>query len=187
MMHTLTEPEYREAILRRRILMTVKYPAIVRMFPKGTSDGLVADLVRLIRPETLAAINTQTDYNQWVERTIENPCWKACIKGVDVEPIRWAHVGKIVNIAIYDVLDCHQLIRETDRLRLWPWLHVPIDSVVQKHCKKLEPSFAIRKPLIRMTKEDYRDIQERMRDVADKQNVPPIWFEAVWSAERGME
>jgi len=35
-----------------------------------------------------------------------------------------------------------------------------------------------------MTKEEYRRIQLAIRSIADEQGVPPIWFEAAWSAER---
>jgi hypothetical protein len=182
----MTPQKHREAIIRRKIKFGVKYPAIIWMFPKGATDTLIEELIQRVRPEVLANLQTQKDYEQWFEQTIQDPCWSFCVKG-DVEAVRWGHIGKLINMAVYDILDRHQLTNEADRQRLWPWLHVPIDSIVQDYCKKLDPSFEKRKVLKGMTRDEYYDIQAGIRKAAKDIGEDPIWFEAVWSAERVME
>ena len=44
----MTPQEHREAIIRRKIKFAVKYPAIIWMFPKGTTDRLIEELVQRV-------------------------------------------------------------------------------------------------------------------------------------------
>jgi hypothetical protein len=69
-----------------------------------------------------------------------------------------------------------------DRQRPRPYLHVPVDPAVTYHLLKLEPTFPGVWILKGMTKDQYVSVQEAARRLAQQHGVPPIWFEAAWSA-----
>jgi hypothetical protein len=50
------------------------------------------------------------------------------------------------------------------------------------HVTAIDSAFPRIKRLKGMTKKSYLEIQRFVRDVAEKNQVPPIWFEAAWTA-----
>jgi hypothetical protein len=158
------------------------YPAIARLFRKGVHDTLEHLLLGKVQPEMLARLQTRADYEKWVEDTVEDPCW-AVVSRWPCESIRWAHIAKVLNILAYEVLANRELTAEADWQRLQSWLHVPVDRLVMRHLKGIDTRFNMRSVLKGMTKVEYQQIQAAIQKLALEQGVPPIWFEAAWTAE----
>jgi hypothetical protein len=62
------------------------------------------------------------------------------------------------------------------------FLHVPLDENVLIHLEKLDPRLPKLLWLKRMTKDQYLEIQDGARRHAESHGVPPIWYEAAWTA-----
>jgi hypothetical protein len=182
-MQPLSKQEHRDALVRRRIRFILKYPAIARLFKKGSQDELETRLLEKLNPARLAKLRSRTDYERWLERTVEDPCWHACSRW-SCDAVRWAHVAKVVNIIVYELLANRELTEEADWHRLRPWLHVPIDLIVGRHLHEMDAKLKLRRVLKGMSKEEYRYLQTAIRRIADQYQLPPIWFEAVWSEDR---
>ena len=108
---------------------------------------------------------------------------KSAVSRWPYESSRWAHIAKTLNIRVYEMLTNRELTAESDWQRLRPWLHVPIDRIVLRHLKRINKRFTMRTVLKGMTKADCRRIQRAIQEKAAKREVPPIWFEAAWTAQ----
>jgi len=118
-MPTLTEKEHREALIRRRIRTVVEYPAIGRLFRKHMNVRVERELFRLVQPSLLAGFLMQADYENWLKQTVEDRCWEGCARW-PVKEIRWAHIAKILNIVVYEILANRELTTEADWQRFRP-------------------------------------------------------------------
>ena len=108
-------------------------------------------------------------------------CWQAYSRnGLDDD--RWGYFAKLVNIIVYEITANRELLAENDWRRLQPFLHVPIDSTVTYQLLKLDPVFPVVWTLRGMTKGQYLAVQDAVRVLALRHGIPPIWFEAAWSA-----
>lgn len=83
---------------------------------------------------------------------------------------------------VYELIANRELFREADWERLRQFLHIPVDARVISHLSTLEPSFPGVGVLKGMTKDQYLGVQDAARRLAYRHRVPPIWFEAAWSA-----
>ena len=176
-----TQEQHREALIRRRIKFVVEKGAIARLFKRGTHAALQEELARRIRPEELSRIQTRDEYDFWLLSTVESSCWDSYSRnGLDED--RWAYFAKLVNIVVYEIVANRELFSETDWQRLRPFLHIPVDVTVTYHLSKLDPSFPGVWVLKGMTKDQYLGVQDAARRLAHGHEVPPIWFEAAWSA-----
>lgn len=90
--------------------------------------------------------------------------------------------AKLLNIVIYEVISNRELFSDVDWTRLRSFLHIPVDSTVTLHLSSLDPTFPRITRLKGMTKREYLDVQNATRRLAEVHGVPPIWFEAAWSA-----
>jgi hypothetical protein len=180
-MAVFTQDEHREALIRRRVKFVVEKGAMARLFKAGTHAALQEELARRIRPEELARIQTRDEYDSWLLATVESPCWEPYSRNGMVND-RWAYFAKLVNIVVYEVVANRELFSEPDWQRLRPFLHIPVDAAVTYHLSKLEPTFPGIWLLKGMTKDQYGSVQEAARRLAQQHGVPPIWFEAAWSA-----
>ncbi len=180
-MAVFTEEQHREALIRRRIKFVVEKGAMARLFKGGTNADLQDELFRRIRAAELSRVQTREEYDAWLLSTVESSCWESYSRnGLDDD--RWAYFAKLVNIMVYEIVANRELFSEEDWQRLRPFLHIPVDVTVTYHLSKLEPSFPGVWVLKGMTKDQYLRVQEATRRVADRHGVPPIWFEAAWSA-----
>jgi hypothetical protein len=177
----LTEKEYHSALIRRRIRFIVYFPALVRLFKAGTHHILENALFKRSSPSEFVHIKTQEHYDHWLEKAAEDSCWAACTKD-EIEQVRWGLFAKVINIIVYEIVSQRELCSESDWQRLRSFLHVPIDSIVIDHLRQIDPQFQARTKLKGMTKDEYWHIQNVIRVMARVNDVPPIWFEAAWSA-----
>ncbi len=180
-MAIFTAEEHRDALIRRRIKFVVEKGAMARLFKAGTHAALQDEVFRRIVPSELARIQTRDDYDKWLLTTVESPCWKLHSRN-GLEEDRWAYFAKLVNIVVYEILANRELFSEANWHRLRPFLHIPIDATITFHLSKVDPDFPGTKLLKGMTKEEYLRVQAAVRNLADRHQVPPIWFEAAWSA-----
>jgi hypothetical protein len=182
--NALTEKERQAALLRRRVEFVIKYPALVRLIPKGQHARLATALCARLQPAVLAGLQSQTDYDAWLTRVVEEPCWGGCTRG-RVEDSRWSLIAKLINIIVYEIVVNRELITEEKAaMRLWPWLHLPLDRIVLRHLQGLCGDFPKRAVFKRMTKAEYQAMQRAARALAQEAGNPPIWYEAAWSMER---
>jgi hypothetical protein len=173
--------QHRDALIRRRIKFVVEKGAMARLFRAGTHSELQEELFRCLRPSDLAKIGTRPEYDEWLTRTVELTCWEKFSRN-GIADDRWGYFAKLINIVVYEIVANRELFAEEDWLRIRPFLHIPIDWNVTYHLNQVDPSFPVVAILKGMTKEDYWDVQTSVRHLADKHSLPPIWFEAAWSA-----
>jgi hypothetical protein len=180
-MNIFEQKRHREALVRRRIKFVVEKGAMARLFKGGTHTALRDELFRHVAPASLSALRTRDEYDAWLVETVELDCWQAYSRnGLDDD--RWGYFAKLVNIVVYEIAANRELLAEEDWTRLRPFLHVPIDSTVTYQLSKLDPAFPAVWTLKRMTKTQYLTVQDAVRALASRHGVPPIWFEAAWSA-----
>lgn len=159
----------------------VEKGAMARLFQAGTHTALQEELFRRIVPANLARVQTRDGYDKWFFDTVESSCWKSYSRN-GLAADRWAYFAKLVNIVVYEILANRELFSEADWRRLRPFLHVPIDATITYHLSKLDPDFPGVWVLRGMTKTQYVHVQAAVRGLAGRHGVPPIWFEAAWSA-----
>jgi hypothetical protein len=180
-MKVFSPEQHREALIRRRIKFVVEKGAMARLFKGGTHAALQEELARRIRPEELSRIRTREEYDSWLFATAESACWEPYSQnGLDKD--RWAYFAKLINIVVYEVVANRELFSETDWQRLRPFLHIPVDASITYHLSQLEPNFPVVWVLKGMTKDQYVSVQDAVRRLSREHGVPPIWFEAAWSA-----
>ena len=179
-MRILSERKHKEALVRRRIKFVVEKGAMARLFKAGSHSSLQDKLYEMIKPSALAAIRDRKEYDSWLIRIVEADRWAKHSRNGLVED-RWAYFAKLINIVIYEIVSNRELFAEADWERLRPNLHIPIDSTVMDHLSEIDPNFPVIWTLKGMTKKDYLCIQQAVRMLAKKHDVPPIWFEAIWS------
>ena len=180
-MAIFTEEEHRDALIRRRIKFVVEKGAMARLFRAGTHGALQEELFCHIVPEELARIQTRDEYDKWLFDTVESSCWEPYSRN-GLAKDRWAYFAKLVNIVVYEILANRELFSEPDWQRLRPFLHVPIDATITYHLSEADPDFPGVWVLKGMTKAQYMRVQAAVRELGDRHGVPPIWFEAAWSA-----
>ncbi len=112
---------------------------------------------------------------------VERDTWELFSKnGIDQD--RWGYFAKLVNIIIYEIISNRELFDEKDWVRLRPFLHVPLDWNVTYHLSQITDKIPSLEVLKGMGKEKYLIIQKSIRELAEQYEVPPIWFEAAYSA-----
>ncbi len=176
-----TEEDHRNALIRRRIKLVVEKGAMARLFQAGTHGALKEELFRHIVPQELARIQTREQYDRWFFDIVESSCWEPYSRNRLTED-RWAYFAKLVNIVVYEILANRELFSEGDWLRLRPFLQVPIDKTITSHLSKVASEFPRVRMLKGMTRAQYMGVQAAVRELGDRHGVPPIWFEAAWSA-----
>lgn len=180
-MQPFSAEKHREALVRRRIKFVVEKGAMARLFQGGTHGALQEELFRRIIPTKLASLHTREHYDRWLIDTVELPCWGQYSRN-GLQNDRWAYFAKLINIVVYEIVSNRELFDEADWQRLRPNLHIPIDATVTYHLSQVDPGFPSVWVLKGMTKDQYLRIQEAVRRLAERYGVPPIWFEAAWSA-----
>jgi hypothetical protein len=180
-MNTFTVQQRQAALVRRRIKFVVEKGAMARLFKAGTHADLQEELFRLLQPQTLVGLKTAEEFNDWLLRTVELSCWgKYSRNGLKID--RWAYFAKLINIVIYEIAANRELLSDAEWERLRVFLHIPIDENVLLYLERLDPSFPKVLSLKGMTKQDYLAIQSAARTLARRHGVPPIWYEAAWTA-----
>ena len=172
---------HREALVRRRIKFVVEKGAMARLFKRGTHTGLQQELFRRVVPARLSALRARDEYDAWLINTVELECWQAYSRN-GLKDDRWGYFAKLLNIIVYEITANRELLAEGDWRRLQPFLHLPIDSTVTYQMSRLDPKFPSVWTLKGMTKGHYLAVQDAARALAVRHGVPPIWFEAAWSA-----
>lgn len=180
-MAILTDKQHRDALMRRRIKFVVEKGAMARLFRARTHRDLQDELVRSVDVSELAVIQTLAEYDSWLVSKIESARWKRFSRH-GLANDRWAYFAKLLNIVIYEVISNRELLSEVDWIRLRSFLHIPVDSTVTLHLSGLDPTFPRVTRLKGMTKKEYLEVQNATRRLAEVHGVPPIWFEAAWSA-----
>lgn len=154
---------------------------MARLFRKRFNAALQEELFRRVKPVDLARIQTIEEYDDWLIKTVELDCWRDYSKnGLEID--RWAYFAKLINIVVYEIVSNREIFSEGDWERIRPFLHIPVDSTVTKYISRIDRTFQRIRILKGMTKEKYWDVQRGVRKVADVCGLPPIWFEAAWSA-----
>ena len=176
-----TDIQHRDALIRRRIKFVVEKGAMARLFRARTHRDLQDELVRSVDVSQLAVIQTRDEYDSWLVSKIESTRWKRFSRH-GLANDRWAYFAKLLNIVIYEVISNRELFSDVDWTRLRSFLHIPVDSTVTLHLSSLEPTFPRVTRLKGMTKREYLEVQNATRRLAEVHGVPPIWFEAAWSA-----
>ncbi len=177
----LTKKQHTDAMLRRRIKFVAEKGAMARLFRAGTSQELQKQVFRTLKPRKLASLATRDAYDRWLIRTIQSNCWRRFSRN-GLSSDRWAYFAKLLNIVIYEIVSNRELFFDSDWRRIQHFLHIPIDSSVIDHVTEIDPRFPTIKLLKGLTKKSYLDIQDFIRRVAAENKVPPIWFEAAWTA-----
>jgi hypothetical protein len=177
----LSRRQHTDAMLRRRIKFVAEKGAMARLFRVDTSQQLQKQVFRCLKPRRLASLRTRDAYDKWLLRTIESNRWKRFCRN-RLSSDRWAYVAKLLNIVIYEIVSNRELFSDTDWRRIQHFLHIPIDSSVIEYVTAIDANFPRIKRLKGMTKRSYLEIQRFVREVAAKNAVPPIWFEAAWTA-----
>lgn len=180
-MKTFSRTEHRNALLRRRIKFVVEKGAMARLFRAGRHADLQDTLFRRLKPSRLARLRTQQQYDGWLNRIVQHRCWAPYSRN-GLEKDRWAYFAKLINILVYEIIANRELVPERDYARLRRFLHVPIDATVLKHLSIVDSTFYVPYALKGMKGRQYRQIQSSIRRLAHVKRVPPIWFEAAWSA-----
>jgi len=180
-MTVFTEQQHRDALIRRRIKFVVEKGAMARLFKGSSNSALQEELFRCIKPAELSRIQTHDEYDAWLISTIESPCWEPYSRN-SLDDDRWAYFAKVINIVVYEIVANRELFSEADWQRLRPFLHIPVDMTVTDHLSRLEPTFPGVWVLKGMTKDQYMCAQDAARRLGREHGVPPIWFEAAWSA-----
>jgi len=168
-------------MLRRRIKFVAEKGAMARLFKADTSQQLQKEVFRRLKPPRLAALATRDHYDRWLLRTIESNRWQRFARN-GLASDRWAYFAKLLNIIIYEIVSNRELFSDHDWKRIRYFLHVPVDSSVVHHITEIDPGFPRIARLKGMTKARYLDIQNFIRDLAQKKRLPPIWFEAAWTS-----
>lgn len=180
-MKPFTPEQHRDSLIRRRIKFVVEKGAMARLFKGGSSFGLQEELFSCLQPSKIAKINTKDEYDSWLLEVVERDTWDPFSKnGIDQD--RWGYFAKLVNIIIYEIISNRELFDEKDWLRLRPFLHVPLDWNVTYHLNQITDKIPSLEVLKGMSKEKYLMIQKSIRELAEQYEVPPIWFEAAYSA-----
>lgn len=180
-MHPFSREQHHNSLIRRRIKFVVEKGAMARLFKKGSNLGLQEDLFSRIRPTELATIKTQQEYDDWLIFLVEQDCWSRFSRN-GIEQDRWGYFAKLINIIIYEIISNRELFAEGDWLRLRPLLHVPLDWTVTYHLNQIDSEIPALAMLKGMSKETYLTVQKLIRELAIKCSLPPIWFEAAYSA-----
>jgi hypothetical protein len=176
-----TAEQHREALLSRRIKFVVEKGAMARLFRAGTNAALQKELFRLLRPSEIAKLQRREAYDEWLIKTVELPGWEHYSRN-GLRSDRWAYFAKLMNIVVYEIVANRELFSESDWQRVRPFLHLPIDLNVSIELERLDPGFPKILWLKGMTKNQYLQVQACARSLAEAHDVPPIWFEAAWSA-----
>ena len=180
-MKTFSRSQHRDALIRRRIKFVVEKGAMARLFCAGHHEALQDELFRRLRPSRLTRIRTQRQYDSWLNRLVRLHSWARYSRN-GLAADRWAYFAKLVNIVVYEIVTNRELVSEHDWKRLREFLHVPIDATVLNHLSELDQGFQAPFTLKGMRSSDYRRVQAAVRKLASAKRVPPIWFEAAWSA-----
>jgi len=135
----------------------------------------------LRQPSAITECRTRDSYDEWLIKIIELPCWEPYSRN-GVENDRWGYFAKVVNIVCYEIVANRELCSESDWERIRPFLHLPIDERVLIELERLDANVPKILWLKGMTKAQYFRVQAAARRLADAHGVPPIWFEAAWSA-----
>jgi hypothetical protein len=176
----LSKKQHADAMLRRRIKFVAEKGAMARLFRAGTSQALQKELFRRLKPRNLASLTTRDAYDKWLFRTIESNCWRRFANQLSSD--RWAYFAKLLNIIIYEIVSNRELFSDDDWQRIRHFLHIPIDSSVVDHITEIDSDFPPTTRLKGMKKAMYLEIQKFTRRLAAEKGVPPIWFEAAWTA-----
>ena len=180
-MKPFTPEQHREALIRRRVKFVVEKGAMARLFKGGTHSALQEELLRTVKLEELLEIQTKEEYDKYLNGIFERSCWaKYSRNGIDID--RYGYFAKLINIVIYEITSNRELFSEMSWLRLRSFIHVPIDWNVTYYLNQIDPSIPAVAILKGMSKERYWAIQKGIRKLAEKYKIPPIWFEAAWSA-----
>ena len=180
-MEIFEQERHHEALVRRRIKFVVEKGAMARLFKRGTHQGLQQELLRRVVPARLSALRSRNEYDAWLLHTVELECWRPYSRN-GLKDDRWGYFAKLLNIIVYEIIANRELLAEEDWRRLQPFLHLPIDSTVTYQMSRLDPKFPAVWTLKGMTKGHYLAVQGAARALAERHGVPPIWFEAAWSA-----
>lgn len=180
-MQTFTVAEHQAALLRRRIKFVVEKGAMARLFKAGTTHHLQRELFQVLKPSAIVSHSSRKEYDNWITGRINKARWARCSRN-GLREDRWAYFAKLLNITIYEIISNRELVSETDWQRIRPWLHVPLDSNVFFTLTQLDPSFPTCRVLKGMTETQYLEIQNAIRQLAGKHEVPPIWFEDAWTS-----
>jgi hypothetical protein len=177
----LTPQQHRDALLSRRIKFVVEKGAVARLFRAGTNAALQKEVSRVLDPSIITKFRDRRSYDDWLIRTLELSCWKHYSRN-GIENDRWAYFAKLINIVLYEIVANRELCSESDWERIRPFLHLPLDVNVLMELERLDPKFPKILSLKGMTKHQYLRFQAEARRLAEANGVPPIWFEAAWSA-----
>lgn len=183
-MNKISSKDQHEAdLLRRRIKFVVEKGAMARLFRKRKSQALQKHLFNILKPKTIASFRNRDAYDRWLTRLVESECWKTYSR-LSLKRTCWAYFAKLVNIVIYEIASNRELLSSADWKRIQYFLHIPIDSKVLTSVRRFDSELPQLRRLKGMTKETYVEIQNRVRRLAKNHKVPPIWFEAAYSAEQ---
>lgn len=166
---------------KRRIKFVVEKGATARLFRRGRHSQLQAELFRRLRPSDIANLDSQEEFDRWLDGLIRNDCWEPYSRSGLAED-RWAYFAKLINILIYEIAVNRELFCEEDWRRVQRWLHPPLDRTVLQGLQGLDPSFPVPATLRGMTPDDYRNAQQAARKLAEHYRAPPIWFEDAHSS-----
>lgn len=176
-MASFTKEAHLNAVLRRRIKYVVEKGAMAGTFKH---EGLQNELFSRLVPAKIASLSTRDEYDNWVIGLIREDCWQPYSQnGLDQD--RWGYFAKLLNILIYEIIRDRELVSDCDWQRLQHFVHIPLDSVTLSFLTELDPSIPDPGVLRDMTEKQYLEIQATSRRLADRYEVPPIWFEDAWS------
>lgn len=107
-MKPFTPEEHRDSLIRRRIKFVVEKGAMARLFKAGSSLGLQEELFTRLKPEEIAKIQSQDEYDNWLIGTIELDSWTEYSRnGIEVD--RWGYFAKLITLLfmkLFQIVNC---------------------------------------------------------------------------------
>jgi hypothetical protein len=174
--------EHQSLLVRRRIKFVAEKGSMARLLKKGCNAALQRELFRRVRPRDLLEIHSQGEYDRWLMEIVQASCWRA-YSPHDCDDVRWGHFAKLINIVVYEIVANREAFPDdTAWRRLHSFLHIPLDSKIMARLAVADPDFPVVGKLNGMTSEEYFAAQQAAREIAGRNGVSPIWFEAAWSA-----
>lgn len=174
---------YKRAV-KKRIAKIILGASVIRAFEDGTKPSLFNCLIEL-DVDSVCQIQTKKEFDQWHARNI-NSVYNCVLKTnqdkfkESLEGLMWGHATKVFNLYLGHLFHYSPYFDpERNDSKVSQFLHIPLDSKVFKVLKVLDTEIEIEVPktIKSINEEQYRKIQNILREVAQNKGVDPLRFD----------
>jgi len=173
--------KHRETILKR-VAKSCVGSSTLRVFKRSNR---IKESLQNIDADELLKIRSDDKFEKWFENKL-NKLTKAIPKTTSRDKKitdgarKWGYGAKILNLFLRDIVFHHRYFAEKDANRIQYFLYVPLDKIVIGRLRKLGEPLSYKK-IKRIkdinSREKFYDVQNRLKQAADKVRVPRIWFD----------